>query len=113
MTDAVPGPTRVMSEYSRTGISPPQAAGSRLEAQRASERRLCRTDDGSKIAYGNAGRFRLVGHPEVWAFVDDRWLVSASTRRVVAYRLGPIWRDAVSNDPLFTELPTGSGNDRQ
>ena len=66
---------------------------------------LFRFDDGSAFAYARRGRWIRCSDGRPWADMSRDALISARSGECLAIRVGKIFYDASSHEPLYYEVP--------
>ncbi len=66
---------------------------------------LYRFADGSLFAYARRQEFIRCSDSTPWAHISGDRLLSARSGDCLAFRIGNVYYDAASREPLFYELP--------
>ena len=64
---------------------------------------LCRIDDDRVFAYARGHDFIRASDHELWAHLSDGRLLSARSGEPLAYAVGAVYYDAVTNEPRYYE----------
>jgi hypothetical protein len=69
-----------------------------------SQRWLFRFEDGGAFAYARRREFIRCSDERAWAYMFHDRLISARSGQCLAVRVGNVYYDAVSHEPLYYEL---------
>ena len=70
-------------------------------SQQRAQKWLCRVDDDRAFAYARGHDYIRASDHELWAHLSDGRLLSARSGEPLAYSVGAVYYDAVTNEPLY------------
>jgi hypothetical protein len=74
------------------------------ETRDATQRWLFRFEDGARFAYARRREFIRCADDRPWAYMFQDRLISARSGQCLALRVGEVYYDATSHEPLYYEL---------
>ena len=79
-----------------------------LQRDEVQGRALYRFDDGTRFAFSRRDQLIRYADGNPWAWVSGDRLLSARSGECLAIRVGSVYYEPQSREPLYYELPTDS-----
>jgi hypothetical protein len=80
------------------------------ETSDVGRRTIYRFDDDSRFAFARRQHLIRFSDGRPWAYVSGGYLISARSGECLALRIGSVYYDPESREPIYYEAPTDGGD---